>query len=200
MAIRYTFFRRLASVAFAILMVAALVACSDTNSSTDTTPSAPAGSTPLPNPAETTADTEAPASTVPDFTVIDTDGKAVRLSDLVGKPVILNCWASWCPPCKAEMPDFEEIYKQYGDRVHFMIVNLTDGQRETVDTAKAYVAAQGYTFPIYFDTTMDAANTYRVSSIPTTYFINADGTLLSYANGMLDAETLEKQLQILLGE
>ncbi len=181
----------------AILLVGSFSACgTDDIKPIDTTPD----TTPLYNPGDTATETDAPVATAPDFTVIDTDGNPVRLSDLRDKPVVLNFWASWCPPCKAEMPDFEEVYKDYGDRVHFMIVNLTDGTRETVDTAKAYVAGQGYTFPVYFDTTMDAANTYRVSSIPTTYFVNADGTLRSYASGMLDGETLEKELRAMLGE
>ena len=100
---------------------------------------------------ETPAETEAPAQeeapAAPDFTVLDTDGQEVRLSDMQGTPVVLNFWASWCPPCKSEMPDFEEASKTYEGKVAFMMVNLTDGGRETVDTAKAYIEEQGYTSP-----------------------------------------------------
>ncbi len=183
---------RFAAACLALLLLGTSVACGQTPPAPDQETAAPIGTSPS---------TSAPATQLaPDFSVLDTAGNSVNLSDLVGKPVVLNFWASWCPPCKAEMPDFEEMYKQYGDRVHFMVVNLTDGTRETVDSAKAYVGAQGYTFPVYFDTTMQAANAYRVYSIPTTYFINADGTLLSYAEGMIDARTLETQLKRLLGE
>ena len=121
---------------------------------------------------ETPAETEAPAQeeapAAPDFTVLDADGQEVRLTDMRGTPVVLNFWASWCPPCKSEMPDFEEASKTYEGKVAFMMVNLTDGGRETVDTAKAYIEEQGYTFPIYFDTQQEAAIGYGVVSIPTT--------------------------------
>ena len=88
----------------------------------------------------------------PDFTVLDYDGKEVKLSAFKGKPVVLNFWASWCGPCKSEMPDFNEIYQEYKDQICFMMVNLTDGTQETMEKAKAYVDGQGYSFPVYFDT------------------------------------------------
>ncbi|MBP3544577.1 MAG: TlpA family protein disulfide reductase, partial [Lachnospiraceae bacterium] len=77
---------------------------------------------------ETTEPEKVPA---PDFTVIDAEGNEVKLSDMRGKPVVVNFWASWCGPCKMEMPEFEEVYKELGDEVHFMMVNLTDGWQET---------------------------------------------------------------------
>lgn len=67
----------------------------------------------------------------PDFTVVDAKGDSVNLSDLLGKPIVLNFWASWCPPCKSEMPDFNEVYKEVGEDITFMMVDLVDGQRET---------------------------------------------------------------------
>ena len=91
----------------------------------------------------------------PDFTVFDIDGNAVKLSDFQGKPVILNFWASWCGPCKAEMPDFEKKYKELGDKVQFLMVNITSG--DDFETAKDYIAQQGYQFPVFYDTTGEAA-------------------------------------------
>ena len=85
----------------------------------------------------------------PNFTVYDADGKPVKLSDFRGKPVVLNFWASWCPPCKSEMPDFQKEFEVQGSQVQFLVVNLTDGSRETVATASAYIAQQGYTFPCF---------------------------------------------------
>ena len=111
----------------------------------------------------------------PDFTVLDESGNEVSLSDFVGKPVVLNFWASWCGPCKVEMPDFNEAYLEYQDDIHFLMVNLTDGSRETMETALNHVEEQGYSFPIYYDTESDAAITYSIRSIPTTYFIDANG-------------------------
>ena len=75
----------------------------------------------------------------PDFTVLDASGNEVHLSDFVGKPVVLNFWASWCPPCKSEMPDFEAVYQACGNDVQFLMVNLTDGNQETLTSAKAYI-------------------------------------------------------------
>ncbi len=130
--------------------------------------------------------------TAPDFTVYDTDGNAVKLSDMKGKPVVVNFWASWCPPCKAELPDFEETYKKHGEEVVFMMVNMTDGAQETVSVARSYLESTDFTFPIYFDTDLSAAYTYGVTSIPMTLFINADGEFVTYARGQIDSEILEK--------
>lgn len=127
----------------------------------------------------------------PDFTVYDEEGNAVKLSDFIGKPVILNFWASWCGPCQMEMPDFNEAYADYGEEIHFLMVNMTDGSQETLETAKAFVEESGYTFPVYYDTDMDAAMTYGVTSLPTTFFINAEGHAITYANGSIDKEILE---------
>ena len=145
-------------------------------------------------------ETEPAYSPAPDFTVTDRDGNPVKLSELVGKPVILNFWASWCGPCKSEMPDLEAAYLQYGEDIHFMMVNATDGSRETVDTASSYIDGQGYTFPIYFDTTLEASMKYGASSIPLTYFIDADGNLIARAVGALDAASLQSGIEMILPE
>ena len=143
-------------------------------------------------------DAEQQLTKAPDFAVYDSSGNKVNLSDYIGKPIVLNFWASWCPPCKAEMPDFDAVCKEYEGKVIFMMVNLTDGGRDTVSGVREFVAANGYTFPVYFDTRYSAANAYRVSSIPTTYFINAEGEIVSYKVGMVSASELEKGTQSLL--
>ena len=131
----------------------------------------------------------------PDFTVTDYDGEEVMLSDYFGKPIVVNFWASWCPPCKAEMPDFEEAYKTHSE-VQFLMVNMTGG-RETLESAKEHVESQGYTFTVLFDTEYSAAYAYYVNSLPATYFIDAEGNLVAYATGMLDAETMEKGIAMI---
>ena len=126
----------------------------------------------------------------PDFTVQDADGNEVMLSDLRGKPVVLNFWASWCPPCKEEMPYFNNVFEDLGDEVNFMMVCLTDGARETTKTGAAYVEEHGYTFPVYFDVSGEAGMTYGVQSIPATYFIDAEGYLVTRAEGGIPERTL----------
>jgi len=136
----------------------------------------------------------------PDFTVYDYDGNPHKLSDYAGKPVVLNFWASWCSPCKSEMPEFDEAYAKYGENVHFLIVNLTDGSGETVESASSYVRDNGYTFPVYYDTDIDAAMQYGVTSIPATYFIDSEGCLAAYGVGAMDGATLEKGIGMVYTE
>ena len=133
----------------------------------------------------------------PDFTVYDRDGNAVRLSDYIGKPVILNFWASWCGPCKMEMPDFQDKYQDLGGEIQFLMINMTDGSRETTDSASAFIAEQGYTFPVFYDTGSEAAIAYGAYSLPTTYFIDAEGNVIARASGTIDGETLQKGIDMI---
>ena len=141
---------------------------------------------------------EAAKQAAPDFTVYDAEGNAHKLSDFRGKPVILNFWASWCGPCKMEMPDFDEKYQQYGDQIHFVMVNLTDGSQETVETASKFIADEGYQFPVYFDTAYSGAMAYGVNAVPVTYFLDAEGNFVAYKQGVLTAENLQTGIDMLL--
>ena len=147
-----------------------------------------------------TGETEAQGSEAPDFTVYDMEGNAHKLSDFRGKPVLLNFWASWCGPCQMEMPDFQKFYESHGDQVNFVIVNLTDGQQETVESASAFIAEKGYTFPVYYDTDIDAAAKYGVSAVPVSYFIDAEGYFVAWAQGALTADMLQQGMDMLLSE
>lgn len=137
-------------------------------------------------------------NSAPDFSVIDADGNKIKLSEMKGKPIVLNFWASWCYYCTVEMPDFEEMYKKHGEEVQFMMVDLTDGRRETLDIAKKHISDNGFTFPVYFDTSSEAAKAYSISGIPATYFIGAEGNLIAYANGMIDMESLKKGIEMIV--
>ena len=134
----------------------------------------------------------------PDFTVYDLEGNAHSLSDFRGKPVIVNFWASWCGPCKREMPDFEEKFREYGEEIQFLMVNLADGSRETVESAQDFLDGQAYTFPVYFDTDYSAAMAYAVSAVPATYFIGEDGAMVAYGKGALTADVLQRGIDMLL--
>lgn len=136
-------------------------------------------------------------STAPNFTVYDLAGNQVNLTDFFGKPIIVNFWASWCGPCQMEMPDFDEAYAAYKDEIHFLMVNMTDGARETLEKASSFIADSGYSFPVYYDTEYSAAITYSVSSLPTTYFINANGEPIAHARGAIDADTLQKGIDMI---
>ncbi len=134
----------------------------------------------------------APADPRPatDFTVYDLDGNEVHLSDFAGKPIVLNFWASSCGPCRSEMPDFQTAYEVLGEDVQFVMVNVTDGQWDTLDTASAYIADSGFTFPVYYDTTVEAAVTYGVRGLPTTVFINAEGNYIAQRSGAMSYDIL----------
>ncbi len=132
-----------------------------------------------------------------DFTVWDADGNEVKLSDLFGRPVVLNFWASWCGPCKEEMPIFDKVYGEVKDEIAFMMVDLVDGRQETQASGQRFVESQGYSFPVYFDLEQEAAFTYGIYSIPTTLFIDKDGYIVAGAQGSLAEETLWKGISLI---
>lgn len=135
----------------------------------------------------------------PDFTVYDAQGNEVKFSDFAGKPVVINFWASWCPPCKSEMPHFNKIYAEEKDNVVFMMIDLVDGQRETQAKGQQYIDEMGYEFPIYFDNELDAGNTYGIMSIPTTVFIDASGNIQAGYRGAIDEKTLIAGIELIRG-
>lgn len=135
----------------------------------------------------------------PDFAVYDSSGNTVKLSDYLGKAVVLNFWASWCPPCKAEMPDFQSMYTKYSSQnVVFLMINMTDGSRETKATATAYLNSNGFTFKPIFDTKQSASTAYGVSSIPQTVFITKGGDISSKNIGQISASALENGIKTIM--
>jgi len=134
-----------------------------------------------------------------DFTAEDYDGNEVKLSDYIGTPIVLNFWASWCPPCREEMPHFNKVSEEYSDdELIFLMVDLADGMRETVESGKKHVEEAGYTFNVLFDTKQEAAIAYGLTSIPLTVFIDEEGYIEGVARGGIDEETLRYGISLIL--
>ena len=138
----------------------------------------------------------------PSFPMATPEGEEIALSDLLGdKPVVLNFWASTCPPCKAEMADFQTAYEAYGDQIHFVMVNVGDAmQGETREKADAYLEESGFTFPVYFDLDYQGITAYGVTGFPHTYFVDGAGNLQLYAPGMISAAGLQQGLHAIAPE
>lgn len=146
------------------------------------------------------AETEKSAEKAADFTVYDTDGNAVSLSDMTGKPTVVNFWTTWCRYCVEELPTFDRYAKEYKDQINFMMVDLPDGYRETAEKALAFVEKEGYGFPIYFDSDGSASAAWMVQSIPMTLLVDKDGNLYKIHTGLMNEETLKQYIEILKRE
>lgn len=131
-----------------------------------------------------------------DFTMLDAQGKEVKLSDYFGKPVVVNFWASWCPPCKAELPDFQKVYDEMKNNVNFLMIDLPDGQRETMEKAAQFIADEKYTFPVFYDNSQEAAYIYQIYSIPTTLFIDKEGYIVAGHEGQISEQNLRKGISM----
>ncbi len=148
-------------------------------------------------PTGSTAQASASSIPAPDFTVYDAEGQAIRLSDFKGKPVVVNFWATWCPYCIQELPDFETAYQAQGGTIQFMMVDSVDGQQETKEKGAAYIKENGFTFPVYYDTDFSATTTYGIRSFPATVFIDKDGNIAAAVEGKLDPTSLNRGLALI---
>ncbi len=145
-------------------------------------------------------ETEADRMEAFDFTVYDGEGNEVRLSDYEGTVVLMNFWATWCGYCVSEMPAFQQIYEEYGDQIQVMMINATDGNSETQDTAMAYIEEEGYTFPVFYDLQYDACYQYGVTGLPMTVIVGADGYIAGYARGAVSYDILKNALDQIIGQ
>ena len=133
-----------------------------------------------------------------DFQVLNANQEVVNLSDFYGKPIVINAWASWCGPCCAELPHFQNAYQKYSGDIEFLMINMTDGIAETSEGTLQFMQDNNYSFPIYFDSLGQATNAYEIYSIPRTLFINEDGEIINDITGMLNESILENNLSNLL--
>ena len=128
----------------------------------------------------------------PDFELATLDGETVRLSDFAGKPILVNFWATWCGPCRAEFPDFQKAWVENADNLVIIAVNHTTAdQAEQVDD---FVAEMGATFSVVLDEDGQAAGTYRIRSLPTSIFVDREGIVNEVFIGPVNKVYIEAKL------
>ncbi|MGH4052192.1 MAG: TlpA family protein disulfide reductase [Clostridium sp.] len=128
----------------------------------------------------------------PDFKLKDLDGKELTLSDLKGKKVFLNFWATWCPPCKSEMPEIQKLYEETKD-TDLVIVAVDIG--EPLSEVKSFTSENKYTFKVLLDSDQSVAAKYEISSIPTSYFIDEDGNIISKFIGAMNIDKMKSYIK-----
>lgn len=125
----------------------------------------------------------------PDFALKTPEGETIRLSDLRGQPVLVNLWATWCPPCRAEMQTLETVYNDYKDQGFTVLaVNMT--YQDNPDLILPFVDERGLTYPILLDETGEVARAYQMKSLPSSFFIDRDGIIHEVVIGGPMAEAL----------
>lgn len=169
---------------------------------TGETSSLPAESSPAESSSQAASEAEADPEAVPapDFTLKDQLGNSHTLSDYQGKVVFLNFWGTWCPPCRAEMPDIQALYEEYGenqgDVVFLGVAHPNLGQEGTAEDVAAFMEENGYTYPTLMDEG-GAVSTYSyyISGFPTTFMIDTDGNVYGYVTGQLTLDMMRSIIQ-----
>lgn len=151
-------------------------------------------------PAESDAADDAIMLADHDTTVYTDLGEPISFADIAnGRPMVINFWATWCPYCVDELPDFQKIVADYGDRVAFAFVDVADGQRERADDARQWLIDNGFDdLPDYYDRNMAAATSFGVYAYPTTVIVSAEGEVLTISAGRIDAALLRGTLNQLV--
>ena len=133
-------------------------------------------------------------SLAPDFTLTDQNGNIHTLSDYKGQTVFLNFWATWCPPCRSEMPEIQKLYEEYGynegDLVVLGVAAPGVGQEGDLDSVKEFLSENGYTFPVAMDSLGVFTSIYSIRAYPTTFMISEDGSVYGYVEGALTEDLM----------
>ena len=127
----------------------------------------------------------------PDFTLVDLEGNEVTLSDFRGKAVFINFWATWCPPCRAEMPEIEAVYQEYKDKD---VVVIGVDILEPEDVVRQFVEQGGYSWIFILDATGAVSDDYRITAIPTSFFIDREGIIQAVYIGAMTKRAMENKL------
>ena len=145
----------------------------------------------------------------PDFTLVDQYGEEHTLSDYKGKVVFLNFWATWCPPCREEMPDIEALYKEYGENSEDLVIlsvanpktkDNPNNNDKTIEEVTKFMEDNGYSYPALMDTTGDVLLQYYITAFPTTFMIDREGRVIGYANGALTKDIMKNIITQALSE
>lgn len=131
----------------------------------------------------------------PDFTLTSLDGEQITLSELEGKPVVLNFWATWCPPCRVEIPILEAVSQSFEGEAIILGIDV----QESPGTVEAFVERFGMTYPVVLDQDGYVTKAYQVRAFPTTYFIDSRGVVTEVFTGPLNEPLLRTRLIELLG-
>ena len=165
-------------------------------------PTAAPAQTPEPT-AEAESGGEDKTALPPDFTLTDQNGDEHTLSDYKGRTVFLNFWATWCPPCRGEMPEIQALYEEFGynedELVVLGVASPNMGQEGDTDYVAAFLAENGYTFPVVMDEQGVFAFMYGIRAYPTTFMLSPDGTVYGYVEGALTAEMMHSIVEQTMG-
>ncbi len=134
----------------------------------------------------------------PNFTIMDLEGNKVNLADSKGKPVFINFWASWCDPCREEMPYIQDAYEKYNQEIEFLMINVIE--TDTLTKMEEFVEEFELTFPVLLDKKDAVSNLYRVNGYPTSFFINEQGVITEKVLGGMSKPMFNQLIQSLVKE
>ncbi len=151
-----------------------------------------------------TTDGKIPAPQVgflaPEFTLKTINGESIDISDFRGQAVLINLWATWCPPCRAEMPDMQQAYERYNEQ-GFTILAINATNQDSIPAVEAFISEHGLTFPILLDTQGDVSKLYQLRSLPTSFFVDPDGIIQEVIiGGPMSEALLFTRIENLLSE